>query len=286
VPLATAGADRESGRQPHFTERAHVPWSGPESPTGLSNYVGRIYVDGSFLEDLRASSLAGTDELLPSGIAGGWPDAFRALTTTLPDSPSIVVIDELPWLAEQDELFDGALQTAWDRLLSRRPVLLLLLGSDIHMMERLTAYDRPFFGRADNMVLGPLNPAEAGGALGLAALAGALPWPEVTTVGGWWNRRFDPEIDLVGADRGPVAQRVDFAGSIKWINSAFDQRDLAALRQGAIQVPGFGPESGLAVVSLSGVAGVDADLVWGPSDIVSSWASSIPRPAERSNDDD
>jgi uncharacterized protein len=29
-------------------------------------------------------------------------------------------------------------------------------------------------------------------ALELAALPGALPWPEVMTVGGWWNRRFDP----------------------------------------------------------------------------------------------
>ena len=77
-------------------------------------------------------------------------------------SPVVIVVDELPWLAEQDELFDGALQTAWDRLLSRQAALLLLLGSDLHMMERLTAYDRPFFGRADNLLLGPLNPAEVG----------------------------------------------------------------------------------------------------------------------------
>ncbi|HWG01957.1 MAG TPA: hypothetical protein VG164_08945 [Trebonia sp.] len=55
------------------------------------------------------------------------------LAAVLPDSPAVVVLDELPWLAEQDNIFDGALQTAWDRLLSRRPVLLLLLGSDLHM---------------------------------------------------------------------------------------------------------------------------------------------------------
>jgi hypothetical protein len=62
-------------------------------------------------------------------------------------------------------------------------VLLLLLGSDLHMMERLTAYDRPFFGRADNLLLGPLNPAEVGDALELEAadaidaslLSGGLP---------------------------------------------------------------------------------------------------------------
>ena len=62
-------------------------------------------------------------------------------------------------------------------------MLILLLGSDLHMMERLTAYDRPFFGRADNLLLGPLNPAEVGGALSLRAadavdaylLSGGLP---------------------------------------------------------------------------------------------------------------
>ncbi|MHA6618460.1 AAA family ATPase [Pseudonocardia sp. DLS-67] len=431
-----------------FCDRSGVPYLFATATKGASS----VEAVSTFLADLRSSSLAGSIDVVPSGVAGGWPDAFRALTVALPDTPSIVVIDELPWLAEQDELFDGALQTAWDRLLSRRPVLLLLLGSDIHMMERLTGYDRPFFGRADNMVLGPLNPAEVSGALGLegadaidahlitgglpgvltswphgtpppdfletecgdpaaplfsvpesallaefanpdqarrvieavgsgdrshatiaaaaggrqgpvpsgalspllrrlveekrvlaldqplstkpgrpglyriadsnlrlylgigrsaheqarrgrpdaavtlvqrrwtswrgraveplirdalelAALAGALPWQEVATVGGWWNRRFDPEIDLVGADRGPVAHRVDFVGSIKWINSAFDHRDLGTLRHGATQVPGFDPESGLVVVSLSGVVGVDAALVWGPSDVVSAWSS-------------
>ena len=35
------------------------------------------------------------------------------------------------WLSEQDETFDATLQVAWDRLLSQRPVLLLLLGSDL-----------------------------------------------------------------------------------------------------------------------------------------------------------
>jgi hypothetical protein len=70
-------------------------------------------------------------------------------------------------------------------------MLLLLLGSDLHMMERLTAYDRPFYGRADNLVLGPLNPADTGRALGLTApdaidahlVSGGLPgivrtWPQ------------------------------------------------------------------------------------------------------------
>ncbi|MEV4238029.1 ATP-binding protein [Nocardia sp. NPDC049737] len=88
----------------------------------------------TFLAELKRSGIAANPEPLPETI-GGWPDAFRLLATTLGDTPTTVVIDELPWLAEQDTVFEGALQTAWDRLLQQRPVLLLLLGCDIHMME-------------------------------------------------------------------------------------------------------------------------------------------------------
>lgn len=402
----------------------------------------------------RSPALVDTG-VIPEAVNGYWPDAFRALANGLPARPGIVVIDELPWLAEQDGLFDGALQTAWDRLLANRPVLLLLLGSDLHMMERLTAYDRPFYGRADNLVLGPLDPAETGQALGLAdagaldahlvsgglpgilrawphgvpaldfigqecadpasplfgvaesvlaagfpapdqtrrvleavgsgarthaniaaaagsregalpsgslspilrrlveekkvleideplstqpgrpalyrvadsnlslylevlrsaqelssrgrteaafrlvqrswktwrgraveplvrealelaAASDALPWPEAKVVGGWWNRQFNPELDLVGADRGPVAGRLSFVGSVKWLGTRFDQHDLRALHVAAAQVPGFEPETtGLMAVSLSGFApavGPDSlGLAWGPDQVVGAW---------------
>ncbi len=341
---------------------------------------------------------------MPADSAAGWPDAFRALASVLPDGPTIVVLDELPWMAEQDELFDGALQTAWDRLLSRRPVLLLLLGSDLHMMERLTAYDRPFFGRADNLLLGPLNPADVGAALslgaadaidahlmsgglpgilrawseGLAALpfaegecddpassgtlspvlnrlvdekhvlaideplservgkprlyrvadsklrfylgigrslqelirrgrsaqartvlhrrwaswrgravepmirealslsAGDLPWPQASAVGGWWNRAFDPEIDLIGADAAPVARTIYYAGSVKWLDRPFDEHDLAALRRGAAAVPGFDPRrTALIAVSRAGVldsVSGQVALSWGPGNVVAAYS--------------
>jgi AAA+ ATPase superfamily predicted ATPase len=411
-----------------------------------------------FLAELRESDLPHDRELIPTGMASGsWPDAFRTLAAVLPPrSPAVVVIDEVPWLSEQDTVFDGALQTAWDRLLASRPVLLLLLGSDLHMMERLTAYDRPFFGRADNLVLGPLNPAEtgtalgldaadaidahlvsgglpgilrswphgtpalpflreecadpaaplfgvpetvllsefpapdqarrvleavgsgerthagiastAGGregalasgslspllrrlthekriiaadeplsttpgkptlyriadsnlrfylaalrsaheqvrrgrpdaayrlierrwpawrgraveplireALGLSSLAGELPWSDVEAVGGWWNRRFDPELDLIGADRAPVARHIRFVGSVKWLGSPFDTHDLAELTRSAHQVPGYDPAAtALAVVSLSGVRQEVTDrgelaLVWGAADVVAAY---------------
>jgi len=110
----------------------------------------------------------------------------------------------------------------------------------------------------------------------IATLTGTLPWPEVEVVGGWWNRRFNPELDLVGADRGPTAQRVHFVGSIKWLGTQFDEHDLAALRRDACYVPGFTPDgTGLVVVSLSGVA-LNQDrgprpVVWSPKDVIEAW---------------
>ncbi|HEU5416932.1 MAG TPA: ATP-binding protein [Streptosporangiaceae bacterium] len=432
-----------------FCDRADVPYLFYAATKGASP----VEAIAEFLAELSNSTLPRDPGLVPAERTASWADAFRVLAAVLPDSPAVVVLDELPWLAEQDDIFDGALQTAWDRLLSRRPVLLLLLGSDLHMMARLTAYDRPFFGRADNLLLGPLNPAEVGGALDLPAAdaidayllsgglpgilrawppgvlalefaerecadpasplfgvpeaallaefpvpdasrrvveavgggnrthaniaaeagsrAGAvpsgtltpvlqrlvedkrvlaideplsvratkpalyrvadpslrfylavgraahelsrrgraaaastligrrwtswrgravepvirealslaavdLPWPEATAVGGWWNRAFDPEIDLIGADRVPVATRISYAGSVKWLDHPFGSRDLAALERGAVQVPGFDPgQTALVGVSSSGFADTAAAslaLRWLPEDVISAFA--------------
>lgn len=440
-----------------FCNRAGVPYVFSTATKGASP----VEAVASFLDDLRESALPVERELIPELGRGNWPDAFRVLASVVPQTPCVVVLDELPWLAEQDGSFDGALQTAWDRLLSAHPVLLLLLGSDLHMMERLTAYDQPFFGRADNLVLGPLGPADVGKALGLrpadaidahlvsgglpgivrtwphampaleflrqesadpaaavfgvpesallaefpnpdvsrrvleavgagdrthaniaataggregglpsgtlspllrrltaekqilaideplstrptkpalyrvadsnlrlylgmlravqeqarrgrpdagfrlierrwtawrgravepivrqslemAALSGRLPWADVEVVGGWWNRQFDPEIDLVGADRGPVAGKISFVGSIKWLAGPLDRHDLAAARRAVTQVPGYDPATtGLVAVSLNGLGDdVDkrsVDLLWTPQDVVESW---LPRPAQ------
>jgi hypothetical protein len=433
-----------------FCDRAGVPYLFSAATKGASP----VEAIAAFLAELRDSALPRDPDLVPAEPTASWPDAFRVLASVLPDSPTVVVLDELPWLAEQDETFDGALQTAWDRLLSKRPVLLLLLGSDLHMMERLTAYDRPFFGRAGNLLLGPLNPAEVAGALSLSAVdaidayllsgglpgilrawadgvpalqfaerecadpasplfgvpeaallaefpapditrrvieavgggnrthaniaaeagsrtgavpsgtltpilhrlvedkhvlaideplsvrstkpalyriadtslrfylamgrsahelsrrgraaaaaelinrrwvswrgraveptiqealslaAADLPWPEATAVGGWWNRAFDPEIDLIGADRAPVARKLWYAGSVKWLDRPFGAPDLAVLQRNAPQVPGFDPEQAALIgVSRSGFtdsATTNLALCWLPEDIISAFAS-------------
>lgn len=59
------------------------------------------------------------------------------------------------------------LQRVWDRYLSRVPVLLVIVGSDLSMMESLGRYDRPLYQRMQEMVIHPLNPAETAQMLGL-----------------------------------------------------------------------------------------------------------------------
>jgi AAA+ ATPase superfamily predicted ATPase len=388
-------------------------------------------------------------ELLSGVRPTDWNQALRALAVALPgDVPSIVVLDEIPWLMAQDPSFEGALQTIWDRYLAAKPVLLLLIGSDQSVMEGLRDSDRPFFGRASLMRVDPLNPADvqsmmagteleaidawlitggfpqitaswregesrrsflrralsdplspllvsaelsllgefprslqaravleaigtgettfstiaqtAGGAqpllsgtlspllttlvdkrvvavdsplstghdsrnrryrvadsylrFWLAFGAAALPLAErglgdlafqrlesswnawrgraveplireslqrilmsqpdsgVAAVGAWWNRRNNPEIDLVGADQGPVAKHVRFIGSIKWREQgAFTRRDLAPVVEAAHLIPGA-TEAQIVAVSANGVEpGVPLAQSWGPEDIVAAW---------------
>ncbi|MFI5534862.1 ATP-binding protein [Nocardia sp. NPDC051900] len=397
-----------------------------------------------------AQSGFGRAELISGLQAGDWNQALRSLAIALPDdAPCIAVIDEVPWLVEQDPEFEGALQTVWDRHLSAKPVLLLLVGSDISVMEALGSRDRPFFGRATKMTVEPLhladvqamtgldaadsvdavlitggfpeivsswrpgmsradflrdaaaNPlapllvagelsllgefpegmrsravleaigsgertfstiaAQAGGTNALPAgtlnpllnmlqdkriVAGDLPlstkpdtknkryriadpylrfwlaflergipliergrgdvalnrierswttwrgraieplvreslmrllpdtrWPDTEAVGGWWNRQNNPEIDLIGADREPVARAVHFVGSIKWLEDRpFDRHDYDRLARSLSAVPGTDHGTALVAVSRSGVAkNLPLALHWGPEDLVRAW---------------
>ncbi len=101
---------------------------------------------------------------------GDWLHTLRTLADAVPaDRPSIVVLDEVPWLVEQDSEFEGALQTAWDRFLTAKPCLLILVGSDASIMSGLQDYQRPFFGRAAPLPIRPLSLAAIQDLTGLDA---------------------------------------------------------------------------------------------------------------------
>lgn len=146
-----------------FCERSGMPFVFFQANQGASSSAGRE----AFAEAVRWSDLPNREMFAEGTVWPAWSALFRQLAEALPaDRPSIVVIDELPWLLESDPALEGELQTAWDRSLSRKPVLVILIGSDLAMMERLDDYKRPFHQRATVMVLPPLNPAEVGDLLG------------------------------------------------------------------------------------------------------------------------
>jgi AAA+ ATPase superfamily predicted ATPase len=124
-----------------------------------------------FADAVSRSSLP-EREIFTEAMPGNWSAALRQLAGVLPDDrPSVVVIDEVPYLMDGVDAFEGILQRAWDREFSRKPVMLVLVGSDLSMMEALASYGRPFHQRGREMVLGPLNPAEVADMLGLEPAA-------------------------------------------------------------------------------------------------------------------
>ena len=395
-----------------------------------------------FAEAVQESSLPDT-ALFRDQAPGTWDAALRLLARSLPDEqPSIVVLDEMPYLIQTDPGFEGTLQKAFDRELSRKPVLLICVGSDLAMMEALNEYGRPFHQRATELVVPPLNPADTAEMLSLPAaeafdaylVSGGLPlildeWPagqtalayvggavtdplsallvsgeralaaefppdsharlvlgaigsgertytsiqqatggipasslgralelltakrivdaavplstrssretrysiadphlrfwlaflgphqpeiergrgdlllrrieaswtswrgiaiepmirdalyrmsdqlpgDTRVVGSYWTRSNTPQIDLVGADREPVAKRISFVGSVKWReNQPFDGHDLADLIVHRSQMPGADDATPLVAVSRSGIATSGA-AAFGPADLLSAW---------------
>ncbi|MFC8697795.1 ATP-binding protein [Streptomyces parvus] len=397
-----------------------------------------------FTAELAASTLPDASRFSDFATPQSWDAALSLLATALPsDAPSIVVLDEMPYLVREDASFEGALQKSFDRTLSKLPVLLILIGSDIAMMEQLNTYGRPFYQRGTEMVVPALTPHDVASMLDLAPadafdahlITGGLPlileeWPHgaglwdyleqaltrptsallvsgeralaaefpteaqartvlsaighgertftligraagglhpgsVTrslefltgrrmvaaelplstkpsretryriddpylrfwlsfigpgipavergrgdrvldsirkswtswrgraiepvirealwrladdwlpegtgVVGGYWTRTNDPEIDLIGADRSPIAKKITFAGSIKWLeNKPFDQRDLARLITHRSQLPGADDDTPLLAVARSGCT-AEGITALTPEDLLASW---------------
>lgn len=421
-----------------FVERADVPnvfFTASAQPTVAADL--RL-----FTESVLASNLPGI-ELFREQTPQTWDAALRLLAQSLPrDRPSVIILDEMPYLIANDPGFEGTLQKSFDRELSRLPVLLVCVGSDLAMMEALNDYGRPFHQRATEMVVPPLTPADAAQMLDLSPaeafdaylVSGGLPlildewapgtsvmdylaeavtdptsallvsgertlaaefpaesqarlvlsaigsgertfsmiaragdhmpqatltralhlltgkriidagtplstkpsretryavadphlrfwlaflgpsmpdiergrgdlalrriqaswttWrgtaiepvirealrrlperlPEGTgAIGSYWTRTNIPEIDLVGADREPVAKRITFLGSIKWReNRHFDSRDLAELIIHRSQLPGADETAPLLAVTRDGAA-TEGVPVLGPDNLIAAW---------------
>lgn len=103
--------------------------------------------------------------LFAESAPGSWTQWLSGIALAARTGPVIVVLDEFPWLAAAEPSLEGQLQAQWDRTLERLPVLVILIGSDVTMMDRLAQHDRPLFGRVTPLIVPALNPAEIAEAL-------------------------------------------------------------------------------------------------------------------------
>lgn len=146
-----------------FVERAGVPYL---FTTAVKNAqpAAQLHIAA---DDLRTSRtpLPAVEAAFGADPAS-WADLLARLPVAIAGQPAVVILDEFPWAAETDPTFEGTLQRAWDRTLEPVPVLLVVVGSDMAMMQRLTEHDRPLYGRSREMVVAPLSPAEVAVALG------------------------------------------------------------------------------------------------------------------------
>jgi uncharacterized protein len=124
-----------------------------------------------FAQDVARSDLPAAAAVRGGGVAfESWDGALTFLATAASGTPQVIVIDEFPYLVEQDPSLEATLQKVWDRYLREAPILLVLIGSDISMMSALTEYDRPLYGRPTlEMVVEPFGPQETAEMLGLPA---------------------------------------------------------------------------------------------------------------------
>lgn len=136
-----------------------------------------------FLEAIARSDVPAAEDVRRGATAQSWEAALAlAVGGASSDAPVVLVIDELPYLTEKEPTIEAVLQLAWDRVLQRAPVLVLLIGSDRTTMEALTEEGRPLYDRARETVVRPLDPATVGAMLDLPA-ADAL--DAYTVIGGF-----------------------------------------------------------------------------------------------------
>jgi len=181
-----------------------------------------------------------------------WYDLLSRLRLALNGDPAILVIDEFPWAEETSPGLDGLLQSLWDQELRRRPVLVVLVGSDEAMMQRLFEHDRPLFGRLSaNLVVEPFTPAET--ARALERPTKAMEAFDVQLVTGGFPelvlhaRRFDSVVKLI---EDALSSPHSLLADIAQINLAGELADHA----GARAVLGAIGSDEIGVVSFSRIA--------------------------------
>jgi hypothetical protein len=208
-----------------------------------------------FVEAVRESDLPAAEAFVGASY-DSWPAALQATAAGLsPSDPAIVVIDELPYLAELDPGFAADLQKAWDRTLETSPILLVCVGSDVRMMETLVGERSPLHGRPTReMRIAPLSPAAVADITHAPSAAEAI--DRYLVVGGFpllaasWPRSAGLREFLADALRD---DQTPFATTALRIMASEFERELQAKK--VIEAIGHGESAYSRIQSRSGVKG-------------------------------
>ncbi|MGH7868185.1 MAG: ATP-binding protein, partial [Candidatus Dormibacteraceae bacterium] len=170
--------------------------------------------------------------------ARSWADALAALATGSDQArPTVVVIDEFPNLLVANPALAARLQVVFDTTIDdSKPVVVVLIGSDLSMMERLSSYAAPLYGRIREFVLGPLNPhdiyqytgASAASTFDAYLLTGGFPelvetWEEADTVETYVRREVRRLSPFVVAGERIVSQEFPSETSAKTVLACIAQ---------------------------------------------------------------
>lgn len=98
------------------------------------------------------------DELLAKNGFNKWLEVFIYLKKNAKKT-FIFAVDEFPYLIETDKATSSIFQKGWDEYLKDSPVMLILSGSSISMMENeVLGYKAPLYGRRSGQIsIEPLN---------------------------------------------------------------------------------------------------------------------------------
>ncbi len=120
------------------SSKTFLEFQGLPPREGLKNTDQR----GAFSEQLAAQ----TD--IPALRLENWPDAFSLLAGVIRDEKTVILLDEISWLAGTDRDFAGHLKIAWDtrfKKLSR--LVLVVCGSVSSWIDRNILNNTGFVGR-------------------------------------------------------------------------------------------------------------------------------------------
>lgn len=110
--------------------------------------------NGAELETFAEQLSLQTGQEVPA--AKNWLGAFKSLNDVLDDRRTVVLLDEVSWLARYDARFAAALKISWDNLLKDRPHLVFVVcGSVSTWIKEKIVDSKAFYGRRSMDIVVP-----------------------------------------------------------------------------------------------------------------------------------